>query len=142
MLDTDIKVLKGLMSAGVYLVKYDEDLWFKFTDEAQEFCKQKWIEEAQVAAGCKEVALQLVPDPLFPIHGKEVPYIIWRHKFANEEKKDFIYVATVRIDLVDPYPTMSVEVRNKLRSLLAKYPKGTKYDIYYRGAIMKKGTVN
>lgn len=75
---------EGSPAGAAYVVRYDEDQWLRYSEEGQQFCKDYWIKRATPIEGIQVVALQLIPDPLFPMTGNERPYIAWQHKLTLE----------------------------------------------------------
>lgn len=72
---TEFTPVEGVASRSVYLVTYDEDLWFQFDAERQQYCLDTWVKNA-TPMGVKHVCLRLVPDPLFPRDAeKDKPYV-------------------------------------------------------------------
>lgn len=69
--------------AGVaYCRELHENTWYGFTEAEQAELKEKWTAEAK-ARGLTVVSIRLVPDPLFPMHGAEKPYIAWQERLNS-----------------------------------------------------------
>lgn len=81
----DIQPAEGTASEQAYLVAYNEDLWFSYSEETREFCKETWIRKAE-PLNVRFVVLRLTPDPVFPMRGHEKPYVEWRHMFPPKTR--------------------------------------------------------
>lgn len=145
MSDDNTKIIEGRCvktGADCLIIGYDEDLWYAFDEEQQENCKRTWIKKYEPVAEYGEIALQLQPDIMFPMHGKEKPYIAWRHKFERSKPKDFDHVACLTITLRNRrYAELEVPERNEIRALIDSYPEGTKYEIFHGHSLEQRGTV-
>lgn len=127
MLEQDVP--EGEQTTNVYLIKYEEDLWFRFNEAGREFCKQTWIKKAE-PCGVEEVVLQLIPDPVFPGFGKEKPYIEWRHKFPKVPEGEWTEKVTVTVNTNDNRFMLGTDSQARLRECFTKYPKGTRFKVY------------
>lgn len=80
----------GTPSKLAYLIRLDEDTWFRYSDEQREQCKAYWREQAlgwrdeSRGVDIRIICLQLLPDPIFPTRGKETPYVIWQERVLRE----------------------------------------------------------
>lgn len=70
-------VYSEVKSGKLYLIRYGEDLWKSLDAERQQHCKDTWLRHAKDTDAAR-IALQLIPDELFPMHGNEKPYIEWQ----------------------------------------------------------------
>lgn len=57
-----------------YIVDYDEDLWFAYSEDQQEFTIGQWLKKAKPLKAVFFV-LRLHPDALFPRGDKVQPYV-------------------------------------------------------------------
>lgn len=67
---------------GQYFVAYREDDFLAFDEEQREFCYQAWEAKA-VPLQCTMLVVQLIPDPVFPIHGHDKPYVYMKRDIAD-----------------------------------------------------------
>lgn len=116
---------EGTATTSVYAISYNEDRWYRFTEKQREECCEAWIKKAE-PMDVEEVVLKLIPDPIFPQHGKEHPYIAWRHKFPNKDVDDWIERRYVEICTNDNTFVLDEEDREKFKTYCAKHPKGTR----------------
>ena len=116
-------------AGNAYFIRYSEDLWKAFSEEQQHFCKTFWLGRA-TPMGVEEVVLQLVPDELFPMYGKEKPYIEWRHRFPKTVNGE--WTSTCKVDLCtqDHRDLLGREGQEQMRSYFSAYPKGTRFKVY------------
>ncbi len=117
---------QGITTNSAYIVQYSEDVWFSLSEERQQYCKDTWIEFGK-PLGLDEVVLRLTPDPIFPMHGKEKPYIHWRHKFPRSNDADdwAIKVSVVVTMNSDPVALNQRDI-DKFKQLARNYPKSTR----------------
>ncbi len=85
--------IPGEQVGSVYLIEYSEDLWLSLDTESQQYCKDVWRRKAAPIPGCKFITIRLIPDPLFPIHGHEAPYVAWQEAIERPPEQGF----TVRV---------------------------------------------
>ena len=120
-------VPQGITTNSAYIVQYSEDVWFSLSEERQQYCKDTWIEFGK-PLGLDEVVLRLTPDPIFPMHGKEKPYIHWRHRFSKVPEGQWTEKVTVVINTNDNRDFLGVKGftgKDRLITYYEKYPKGT-----------------
>jgi hypothetical protein len=77
------RIVENHAGQPCYLVEYDEDQWIKYDKEGQEFCFEQWARKAK-PMGAVFVVLRLIPDALFPISDKTVPYIVRSYPVEQE----------------------------------------------------------
>lgn len=73
-------VKDGDVNGLSYIVSYDEDQWNRYTDEQKQFCYDAWAKKAH-GAGCVQLFVRLIPDPLFPSGEHTKPYNIYNENF-------------------------------------------------------------
>lgn len=116
----------GEKISNAYIVQYNEDLWFRLPDHSKEFCRDMWIKKA-APLEVDEVVLRLTPDPIFPMHGKEKPYIHWRHKFPrSNDVDDWAIKVTVVVTMNSDPVVLSQRDIDKFKQLGRNYPKNTR----------------
>lgn len=121
-----ISDIEGEIAGNAYFIKYDENLWMQLPAERQEQCKKRWTELAEPLE-VSEVVLQLIPDALFPVYGKENPYITWRHKFSKSDNAEWETKVTVLVTMSSDPVALSERDIDKFKQLWTKYPKGTRF---------------
>lgn len=136
----DIEVPEGRATKTVYLVRYDEELWMRWTEEQQQFCKDTWIKKAEPCE-VEEVVLQLFPDELLPQYGHEKPYIVWRHKFEEVAREKLTVLKPIIYLHLDNGEECTENVKAQARKLMSEYPKGTNFVVRQGIAIVYKGEV-
>jgi hypothetical protein len=121
------EVPDGVTSNRWYVVQYAEDQWMKYDDATKQHCYDTWIARATPLPDIDMAVLRLIPDPLFPQHGHEAPYVEWQHCIDRREKLAFKCEAFVQIQLscVD----MDIPMRHAVESKLREYPNGTGYEV-------------
>jgi hypothetical protein len=117
-------LFKGLTretaEGGQYFVGYDEDLFLSFDDEQREVCYQAWEKKA-IPLHCTMLVVQLIPDPFFPVHGHDKPYVYMKRDIANAPGvPDFtvttICVVTINMDKFAKQTELErAQVRTKAR---------------------------
>lgn len=90
----------GLVVGLTYLVEYDEDTWLTMSEERREFCKAEWRKRAKPAKDVRHLALRLVPDELFPVHGRDRPYIAWQEPVDKPPPEGFTVTAVLDVQLI------------------------------------------
>lgn len=122
-----IVVPDGEAAGMSYLVQYDENLWKSYDEKTQDFCKTEWLRKAKVVPNCRMVALRLIPDALFPLHGHDAPYIEWQERFeVAEDTPDFVYSEVTVACQVEWTPRLQRQIMSNLQHVL---PRGTKFRI-------------
>jgi len=133
-----IEPIEGSVAGAGYFIQYDEDQWNLYDDAGKEYCYSYWIKKAR-PMGVVYVALQLIPDPLFPSSARETPYIAWQHMFEVQAEVNYTTKTVVHVTLnVSPVP----KVRHELEAELAKtHPKGTTWRAWWDGSQCWQGRV-
>lgn len=117
---------EGAVAGKAYLVRYSEDLWKRFDDRGQQYCKDTWIKWA-TPLDVEHVVLQLVPDEFFPIYGNEQPYIEWQHALDRTPPSGFTTEVLVTYTVNNSSGVLPPDIAANLRAAVAKLPKGTRW---------------
>lgn len=139
---TEDQVPEGTSTDRMYYIRYDEDQWFRYSDEGHQFCYDYWIRKCEPLA-VDAVVLQLVPDPIFPRDPERLrPYVAWRHAFDRKPKDGFTHDAVVSFFLEEGIP-LDVRTRAKIELMTCQYPNGTRYAVWeYGGKLVLEGKVH
>ena len=125
----------------VAYVRYGEEQFLAYDDERKAFCYSEWIRKMEPLEGIRFLVLQLIPDPLFPTRGNELPYIYWRHDFGPRTKgKPWTVVPVVNVE----YQESHFDAKHRsdiMRELAAAYPSGTRYVIRHKHNVIAQGTL-
>ena len=124
------------------LVRYSEDLWNTYSPERQEAFKVHWRELA-TEKKFTVVALQLIPDELFPTGINEKPYIAWQERLGVQEKNPYSISSHIVVKMDNFDKTIPVEVRNAMgKELRERYAIGSNYIIVdASGEVLSAGKV-
>lgn len=122
----DIETPEGEVISDAYIINFNEDLWMQYASGTQKACKDNWIKKAEPCE-VDEVVLRLHPDAIFPLHGKEKPYIAWRHKFIKSNNGEWIERLTVTVQTDINIEKGTKGLFEKAKKVFTKYPQGTRF---------------
>lgn len=135
-----VDIPSGAQSGKIYLVNYDEDLWFKFDDEGRQFCKDTWIRKATPIPDVRFVVLKLHPDDLFPMHGKEKPYVEWQFEIDRPPECGFAIATTVTVTVEGDAKYVDTVMRMEITKSLSGLMAGVAFVIQNkRGDVIERG---
>jgi len=131
----------GHVVGKVYLIEYDEALWFRMDETRRGFCIDYWRKIAEPLTDVEHLVLRLIPDPLFPLNGNEFPYIRWQAPIARKPACGFTARVVARY-VLDPNENIAnPRVNGALRSARASLPKGTRWRVIQNNKIIDLGIV-